>query len=109
MEDLSADSSQNSRENCSVILYAPFEGIQVAVSDLSPVTQAILDALGASQIDSTYRLAACGHAAATIRALARHRRPSWTGEGPFCHWTPSPHVRRELEIIADELEQIEKQ
>lgn len=42
--------------------------------------------------------------AASLQALAGHKPPPWTGEGPLCHWHPSQKTRQELRNIADELE-----
>lgn len=80
------------------------------MTDLSPATEAMLDAVCLSVYDAP--AAGCPnlvaelapHLATALRALARHQHPAWAGDGPLCHWTPTPHTRQELRNIATELE-----
>jgi len=67
------------------------------MTDLSPVTQAVLDAVPPYPIHEQAF-------AAVLRALAEYRTPHWDGIGPTCRWHPTPYVRQELLAIADELE-----
>ena len=67
------------------------------MADLSPAAWAALEA-GLSHSYARRSIAAA------LRALAHHQHPAWNGTGPACHWTPTPHTRRELLNIATELD-----
>ena len=69
------------------------------MADLSPAARAVMDAMRAISSAPADELAA-----AALRALADHRSPAWDGQGPACHWTPTPHTRHELRNLAEELE-----
>jgi hypothetical protein len=71
------------------------------MADLSPVTRAVLAAMRRSYDHEPTRRAI---AADILRALADHQSPAWDGNGPLCHWSPTPYTRNELRIIAAELE-----
>lgn len=71
------------------------------MAELSPAAQAVLDAMHRSYDHEPTRRAI---AAEILHALADHQRPAWDGNGPLCHWSPTPHTRRELRNIAAELE-----
>jgi hypothetical protein len=71
---------------------------------LSPAAQAVLTAFSAYPLHGDHIANTLMHGAlpAALEALADHQTPAWDG-GPLCHWTPAPHIRRELRAIAAEL------
>jgi hypothetical protein len=76
------------------------------MTDISPAAQAVWHAAWSNtevrcgDIEGTRKL----QIAAALRALAHHQHPAWNGTGPACHWTPTPHTRRELLNLANEID-----
>lgn len=61
------------------------------MADLSPVSAAVLEAYGTAGLPGA------------LRALAEHRTVAAT-DGPLDHWLPGARTRRELTVIAAEIE-----
>lgn len=73
--------------------------------DLSPASEEIVQAAYDALPEMAGERALDRVAVAIVQALARHRAAPWEPErGPLDHWRPSIWARRELEVIASEVE-----